>query len=215
DASDANEASHELPIPPDGNWAATPNKENHPSRGVRVANTTAQNIHFVKLPPIRNFVPPSRLKLIPARTRATRAAGGASYKSTWTMSFNSCGTAMALVPFASFNRLELIAARTLAGSPVDFSVFPACLPGPLPERPFSVYVTPPVPLLIQNSINRVSPETASNPAAAASHLPTPRPCSQDTTAPTTAPPAPTGAMTLPIQLMKFRNAPSGWAAVSP
>ena len=29
------------------------------------------------------------------------------------------------------------------------------------------------------------------------------------------PPAPTGAITLPTQLMKFKNAPSGWAPVSP
>src|SRR5215472_12941489 len=45
--------------------------------------------------------------------------------------------------------------------------------------------------------------------------PKPRPVSHDTTAPRTAPPAPTGAITLPTQLMKFRKAPSGCAPVSP
>src|SRR2546425_10934270 len=44
---------------------------------------------------------------------------------------------------------------------------------------------------------------------AMSDRPKPLPVSQETIAPTTAPAAPTGAITLPMQLMKFRNAPSG------
>src|ERR1017187_7793094 len=64
-------------------------------------------------------------------------------------------------------------------------------------------------------MRRVSPDTASKAAAAKSHRPKPRPVSQETMAPRTAPPAPTGAITLPTQLMKFKNAPSGWAPVSP
>ncbi len=34
-----------------------------------------------------------------------------------------------------------------------------------------------------------------------------------TRCPSTVPPAPTGAITLPTQLMKFKNAPSGWGGV--
>src|SRR5208283_5688344 len=75
--------------------------------------------------------------------------------------------------------------------------------------------TPPVPFVIQNSINRVTPEIASRAAAANNHRPKPRPVSHDTTAPSTAPPAPTGAITLPTQLMKFRKLPSGCAPVCP
>src|SRR6266567_342402 len=95
DTSDCNELSQEVPIPPEGNGAATPNELNHPTRGTSVTNTTTQNIHFVNPPPIRNVVPPSRLKLIPARTSATREAAGASCKRTWMMSFKSCGTTIA------------------------------------------------------------------------------------------------------------------------
>src|SRR5215469_9170890 len=61
----------------------------------------------------------------------------------------------------------------------------------------------------------VTPETANSDAAANNQRPKPRPVSQETTAPTTAPPAPTGAITLPIQLMKFRKVPSGCAPVCP
>src|SRR6266404_4240810 len=86
DTSDSNEPSHEVPIPPAGNGVATPNELNHPSRGPSVTNTIAQNIHLVKLPPMRNVVPPSRLKLIPARIKATREAAGASRRRTWMMS---------------------------------------------------------------------------------------------------------------------------------
>src|ERR1700721_4054058 len=77
------------------------------------------------------------------------------------------------------------------------------------------YVTPPVPFVTQNSMSRVTPEIANRAAAANSQRPKPRPVSHDTTAPSTAPPAPTGAITLPTQLMKFRNAPSGCAPLSP
>jgi len=64
-------------------------------------------------------------------------------------------------------------------------------------------------------IQQVTPEIAKRAAAANSQRPKPRPVSQETTAPKTAPPAPTGAMTLPTQLMKLRNAPSGCAPVCP
>src|SRR5262249_28066225 len=57
--------------------------------------------------------------------------------------------------------------------------------------------------------------TASSAAAANSQRPKPRPVNQAKTAPTTAPPAPTGEITFPIQLMKFIKAPSGWVACSP
>src|ERR1700686_3943397 len=68
---------------------------------------------------------------------------------------------------------------------------------------------------MKNSISRVAPETRSSAAAATSHLPTPRPASHAAPAPTMAPPAAIGAITLPIQLINLRNVPSGWAAVSP
>src|ERR1700722_6716136 len=77
------------------------------------------------------------------------------------------------------------------------------------------YATPPVPFVTQNSMSRVTPEIANRAAAANSQRPKPRPVSQETTAPKTAPPAPTGAITLPTQLMKLRNAPSGCAPVCP
>jgi len=50
---------------------------------------------------------------------------------------------------------------------------------------------------------------------ARSHLPNARPDTKATTALNTAPPAATGATTLPIQLMKLKNAPSGWVPVWP
>ena len=53
----------------------------------------------------------------------------------------------------------------------------------------------------------------SNAAAAMSHRPMCRPDMNATIDPNTAPPAPTGATTLPIQLMKLKNAPSGCAPV--
>src|SRR5215469_2702877 len=77
------------------------------------------------------------------------------------------------------------------------------------------YVTPPVPLVTQNSMSLVTPETANRAAAANSHRPKPRPVSQDTIAPTIAPPAPTGEITFPTQLIKLRKAPSGCAPVCP
>jgi len=47
--------------PPAGNGVSRrPNEVNHPNRGPIVTNTIAQKIHLVKLPPMRNVVPPSR-----------------------------------------------------------------------------------------------------------------------------------------------------------
>src|SRR6266581_1182760 len=80
-------------------------------------------------------------------------------------------------------------------------------------REFLDYETPPTPCRTQNSSNRVTPDTASSMAEASSHRPKVRPDIKATTAPKTAPPAPTGATTLPIQLMKLKNAPSGCAPV--
>src|SRR5207244_1755402 len=114
-------ASHGVLIPPPGRGILIPNEENQVSSGCSVRNTTAQNIHFVKPPPMANTVPPSRRRVTPASTAE----------------------------------------------------------------------------------------------AAKNQRPKPRPVSQETTAPKTAPPAPTGAITLPTQLMKFRNAPSGCAPVCP
>ena len=74
-------ASQELAIPPPGDGTLTPNELNQLSSGWRVRNTTAQKIHFVKLPPIRKLVPPpSRLRLMPANTRHSNAAEGAIYR---------------------------------------------------------------------------------------------------------------------------------------
>ena len=41
------------------------------------------------------------------------------------------------------------------------------------------------------------------------HLPNPRPMANEPIAMSAAPPAPTGAITLPIQLIRFRKVPSG------
>src|SRR5207253_8499144 len=90
----------------------------------------------------------------------------------------------------------------------------ACLP-PVRARRFFDYETPPTPCSTQNSSRRVTPDTASNIAEASSQRPKVRPDINATTAPKTAPPAPTGATTLPIQLMKLKNAPSGCAPVCP
>src|SRR5438093_8028367 len=73
------------------------------------------------------------------------------------------------------------------------------------------YETPPVPCRTQNSSNRVRPDTPSKAPDASSHRAKGRPDMYATIPPNTAPPAATGATTLPIQLMKLKNAPSGWA----
>ena len=91
-----NEFSYDVPIPPPGSGTATPNELNQLRSGVKVRNTTDQNIHLVKPPPIRKLVPPSRRRLIPARTSETSAAGVANANSVLMMSFSSCGTAMLL-----------------------------------------------------------------------------------------------------------------------
>src|SRR5690348_633679 len=130
DISDSNEASHEVPIAPPGIGVETPNELNHPRSGLRVINTTAQNIHFAKLPLTRKVVPPSRLKLTPARTSATKEAAGASLRRTWMMSFKSCGTAIASF-LLSLQTGPEFAFLTDSGKQPDGSVlFPDCLPGP-------------------------------------------------------------------------------------
>src|SRR6185437_8413577 len=77
------------------------------------------------------------------------------------------------------------------------------------------YCTPAVPFWIQNSISRVRPETTSSPPAVTAQRIAPRPCEYATTAMTTASAAPTGAITFPTQLTRFKTVPSGWAAVCP
>src|SRR5208282_1501692 len=95
--SDWKVASHEVLIPPPGSGTPTPNELNQPSNGCRVRNTIAQNIHFVKLPPMTKLIPPpSRRRLMPANTRLRQAADGASSNKTFTMSFKSWGVATVL-----------------------------------------------------------------------------------------------------------------------
>src|SRR6266496_2151662 len=184
-------ASHGVLMPPPGRGILIPNEENHVSSGCSVRNTTAQNIHFVKPPPMANTVPPSRRKVTPASTSETRAADGASKSRSEMTSFSSCGVGIGL----SFER----------AISVEFCRQPSCAvirPVGLPAHQTCGlvvlgYVTPPVPFVTQNSMSRVTPEIASRAAAANSQRPKPRPVNQETTAPKTAPPAPTGAITLP------------------
>src|SRR5713226_7523633 len=89
-------ASHGVPIPPPGRGILIPNEENQVSRGCSVRNTTAQNIHFVKPPPMANTVPPSRRRVNPASTSETRAADGASKSRSEMTSFSSCGVGIRL-----------------------------------------------------------------------------------------------------------------------
>ena len=83
--------------PPPGSGTLTPKEVDQLSRGWSVRKTTAQNIHFVKPPPITKLAPPpSRRRLMPASTRHRKAVEGASSNKTFTISFKSCGTAMVL-----------------------------------------------------------------------------------------------------------------------
>src|SRR5258708_35762211 len=68
-----NDASQGVPIPPPGSATPTPNVLNQPRSDWRVAKTTAQNIHFVKHPPIMKELHTSRPRLIPANTSESRA----------------------------------------------------------------------------------------------------------------------------------------------
>src|SRR5581483_8083444 len=201
--------SHEVLIPPLGKGKAIPNDENQVKSGCRVRNTTAQNIHLVKLPPIANAAVPSCRKAIPASTSDSKAADGASRSSREITSFSNCGVGIAFnltcylhngCRFAESH--QVLEMQLLQAVCVRYGAV-------------SGQVTPPVPFVIQNSISRVTPEMAKRAAAANSQRPNPRPVSQQTTAPSTAPPAPTGAITFPTQLMKLRKAPSGWAPVCP
>src|SRR5579872_3600715 len=106
-------ASHGVPIPPLGRGRAIPKDENHVRSGCRVRNTTAQNIHFVKPPPITNAVEPSCRSAMPASTRETNAADGASRRSNEMTSFNSCGVCIVLLSSFAFH------VEVLAGSPAD------------------------------------------------------------------------------------------------
>src|SRR5579864_8378234 len=110
-------ASHGVPIPPLGRGRAIPKDENHVRSGCRVRNTTAQNIHFVKPPPITNAVEPSCRSAIPASTRETNAADGASRRSNEMTSFSSCGVCIVPLSRFAFN------VEVLAGSPAALSEF--------------------------------------------------------------------------------------------
>jgi len=57
-----NDASQGVPIPPPGSATPTPNVLNQPRSDWSVAKTTAQNIHFVKPPPIMKVL------LLPSQT---------------------------------------------------------------------------------------------------------------------------------------------------
>src|ERR1700731_501709 len=89
-------ANHGVLIPPPGKSILIPNEENQVSSGCRVRNTTAQNIHFVKPPPMANTVPPSRRSVTPASTSETRAAEGASNSKSEMTSLSSCGVGICL-----------------------------------------------------------------------------------------------------------------------
>src|SRR2546425_13321307 len=89
-------ASHGVLIPSPGKGILIPNEENQVNRGCRVRNTTAQNIHFVKPPPMANTVPPSRRRVTPASTSETSAADGASNSKSEMTSLSSCGVGISL-----------------------------------------------------------------------------------------------------------------------
>ena len=93
--SDWTPASHGVLIPPFGSGKAIPNEENHVKSGWSVRNTTAQNIHLVKLPPIANVVAPSCRRAMPASSSEIKAAEGASSSSNEMTSFSSCGIGIA------------------------------------------------------------------------------------------------------------------------
>src|SRR5437879_1993653 len=77
------------------------------------------------------------------------------------------------------------------------------------------YEIPPVPCCIQNSRRRVTPEIISRPMAVNAQRAKPLPAAKEMIAANAAPPAPTGAITLPIQLIRFNHVPSGCAPVWP
>src|ERR1700731_2342262 len=89
-------ASHGVLIPPPGKGILIPNDENQVNSGCRGINRTAQNIHFVKPPPMANTVPPSRRRVTPASTSETSAADGASNSKSEMISFSNCGVGIRL-----------------------------------------------------------------------------------------------------------------------
>src|ERR1700689_5268451 len=85
-------------MPPPGSGAGTPNEGNQLMSCGSVRNTTAQNIHFAKLPPINaSGMDPCR-KLRPANTRQMIAADGASSSVNLMKSDISCGGAIFFDP---------------------------------------------------------------------------------------------------------------------
>src|SRR5579872_2329229 len=121
-------ASQGVLMPPLGSGRAIPKDENQVSNGCRVRNTTAQNIHFVKPPPMTNAVEPSCRKATPASTRETNAADGASKRSNEMTSFSSCGVCIVSLSKLVFAlRFWQAAVRPLEGvrttCPLWFLVF--------------------------------------------------------------------------------------------
>src|SRR5579863_10495401 len=113
-------ASQGVLIPPLGRGRAIPKDENHVRRGCRVRNTTAQNIHFVKPPPITNAVEPSCRSAMPASTRETNAADGASRRSNEMTSFSSCGVSIVSLSKLSSMLRFWQAALSPSGASADY-----------------------------------------------------------------------------------------------
>src|SRR5260370_7988496 len=99
------------------------------------------------------------------------------------MSFNSCGTVIDVFPLLRIKSRPMNA--DFGRQPEWAPSFPtACLIRPGGWSCGSSYGTPAVPLVIQNSINRVIPETATKLPPPLSHRPTPPPPTQPPTPPT-------------------------------
>src|SRR5581483_8896406 len=180
-------AIHPVPIPPAGRFAGTPNEGNQLISPGIVRNTIAQNIHFANVPPTTAAGPPSLRRLTPARIRHSTAADGASSSINLMKSLSNCGVAML---------------QSQKGVATPYGTAPA-----LP--PIQGQDTPPVPCWIQNSRSRVRPETIRRPIAVNANRENPRPAAKEAIAANAAPPAPTGAITLPTQLIRFSHVPSG------
>src|ERR1700722_14277167 len=81
-------------MPPLGSDAGTPNEGNQLISCGSVRNTTAQNIHFAKFPPISASGMDPWRRLRPAKTRQMIAAEGARSSITLIKSEISCGGAI-------------------------------------------------------------------------------------------------------------------------
>jgi len=121
------------------------------------------------------------------------------------MSFKSCGQPLAPCFFLFYKRFEVEnLSEDWQAALIHFTPPKTTLPSPLETRAASIYGTPAVPLVIQNSINRVFQK-----------LPVIRGCCEHRPTLVHEPrnncgnhcaTAPTGAMTLPIQLNEVQKA---------